>query len=100
MRPLAALTSLCAAAALLTGCNSVHSAQQSASDSFHSSFRSSFKTSFLKACTDGGAPAKTCGCIEGKVEAANTDDQLMKLAAGDASKMKIGEYTRECAAGK
>ena len=69
-----------------TGCSAVHSAQQSASDSFHSSFRSSFKTSFLKACTDGGAPEKTCGCIEGKVEAANTDDQLMKLAAGDASK--------------
>src|ERR1700735_57783 len=100
MRPLAALTSLCAAAALLTGCSAVHAAQQSASDSFHSSFRSSFKTSFLKACTDGGAPEKTCACIEGKGAAANTDDQLMKPPAGDASKMKIATSARACAAGK
>ncbi len=100
MRPLAALACLCAAA-LLAGCSAVHSAQQSAADSFHSSFRSSFKSSFIKACTGQGATEKLCTCVEAKVEAANTDDQLMKLNtnSADSEKMLIDD-TKACAAAK
>jgi hypothetical protein len=97
MRSLASLTSLCAAAALLTGCSAVHAAQ----DSFHSSFRSSFKTSFVKSCTGTGASEKLCTCVEGKVEAANTDDQLMKMSADspETSKM-LADAAKACAASK
>jgi hypothetical protein len=100
MRPLAALASLCAAA-LLTGCSAVHSAQQSAADSFHSSFRTSFKTSFIKSCTGSGASEKLCTCVEGKVEAANTDDQLMKMSADSPETTKmLADDAKACAAGK
>jgi hypothetical protein len=101
MRSLAALSSLFAAAALLTGCNAVHSAQQSAADSFHSSFRTSFKSSFIKACTGQGATEKLCTCVEGKVEAGNTDDQLMKLNTNSAESEKmLIDDTKACAAAK
>jgi hypothetical protein len=105
MRSLAALTSFCASAALLTGCSAIHAAQQSAAasfnSSFHSSFRSSFKTSFIKACSGQGAGEKLCTCVEGKVEAQNTDDQLMKMSADSPATSKmLADDGRACAAGK
>jgi hypothetical protein len=101
MRSLAALTSLCASAALLSGCGAIHAAQQSATDSFHSSFRTSFKSSFIKSCTRQGTSEKLCTCVEAKVESANTDDQLMKLTAdSDATSKMLADDARACAAGK
>jgi hypothetical protein len=101
MRPLSALASLCASLALLSGCSAIHAAQQSAATSFHSSFRTSFKSSFIKACSGQGASEKLCTCVEGKVEAANTDDQLMKMSADSprTSKM-LADDTEACKAGK
>jgi hypothetical protein len=101
MRLFASLASLCAAAALFSGCSAVHNAQQSAADSFHSSFRSSFKSSFIKSCTGQGASEKICTCVEAKVESANADDQLMKLNANsDATAKMLVDDTKACAAGK
>jgi hypothetical protein len=87
MRPLATLTALCFAAALLADCSA-----------FHSSFRSSFKTSFMKSCTaQAGATEKLCGCVESTLERKNTDDQLIKMA-GDGDNKQVTDAARACAA--
>ena len=94
MRLLAALTSLCACAALLGGCSAAQA-------SYHAALRASFKTSFLKSCTGAGATDKICGCVEGKIEAANTDDQLTKMQADSpATNKMLVDDARACAAGK
>jgi hypothetical protein len=98
MRFLAALTSLCVGAALLSGCSAIHNAQQSA---MHSALRASFKTSFIHSCTGAGATEQICTCVEGKIEAANTDDQLTKMQADSpATNKMLVDDARACAAGK
>jgi hypothetical protein len=101
MRSLAPSIGLCTAVALLSGCSAIHAAAQNATDGFHTGFRSSFKTSFIKSCTRQGTSEKLCTCVEGKIAAANTDDQLMKLTADDdATRWMLQKAARACAAGK
>jgi hypothetical protein len=94
MRFLAAFTSLCACAALLSGCSAAQA-------SYHAAFRASFKTSFMKSCTGAGGTEKVCGCVEGKIEAANTDDQLSKMQADSPETTKmLADDEKACTAGK
>ena len=101
MRPLAFLSCLCAAIALLTGCSAIHAARQSFMDSFHTSFRSSFKTGFLKSCTRQGNSEELCTCVETKFAAGKTDDELMTAPVnGDASRKMLRDAAKACAASK
>jgi hypothetical protein len=99
MRPLARLTSLLPAIALLCACSAIHNATQAAQDSFHSGFRKSFKSGFMKSCSADGASDKLCGCVEATLERKYTDDQLMKMAGdSDESRWQLQAATRACTA--
>jgi hypothetical protein len=91
MRHLAAVAGFAACAALLSGCSAA----------YHSALRTSFKTSFINSCTGSGGTEKLCTCVEGKIEAANTDDQLTKMKADNPETHKmLVDDEKACEAGK
>jgi hypothetical protein len=84
---------------LLDGCSAIHAAQRAATYGFNSSFRSSFKTSFLKSCMDRSGDETLCTCVEAKLEAANSDKQLMELTIDTKAAAKVvGDDVRACKA--
>jgi hypothetical protein len=99
MPRLTAITSLCAATAILAGCGAIHNMQQSATGGFHAGFRASFKSSFVKSCTaQPGTTATLCGCVEGMLERKHTDDELMQMTSNvDKTNKELGDAARACA---